>query len=351
MFAVGYARAMPADILFTTPRLAVRMMRDADAPIVAAYRDDPAVNVYQDWDLPYTLEIARERLAGQADLDGVTAGRWVNLALVLPDGTVVGDLACHLHEHGRVAEIGYTLRTEFQGQGYASEGAGALVDHLLATTEVHRIEASLDPVNVPSMRVLEAVGMTFESLTRQSYPLRGRWDDDLRYAMLRDDRAAWLARPTTPPAALELVELTPDDAYLWGRLRTHRSQERFVSPMALSFRDALFPEVVDGAPVVPWLRGVLADGERVAFVMLAAVTEHHPEPYLWRLLVDRMHQRRRIGSAILAELRGQLSEQGHHSILTSWVDGPGSPRPFYEGHGFVPTGRIVDGEIEARLSW
>ena len=63
MFAVGYDPSMPADILFTTPRLAVRMMRDADAPVVAAYRDDPAVNVYQDWDLPYTLEIARDRLA------------------------------------------------------------------------------------------------------------------------------------------------------------------------------------------------------------------------------------------------------------------------------------------------
>jgi RimJ/RimL family protein N-acetyltransferase len=327
------------------------MMRDTDAPVVAAYRDDPAVNVHQDWDLPYTVEIARDRLAQQADLDGVTAGRWVNLALIIEDGTVIGDVACHLHESGRVAEIGYTLRTEFQGAGYASEGAAALVDHVLATTEVHRIEASLDPVNVPSMRVLEAIGMTFESLTRQSYPLRGRWDDDLRYAMLRDDRASWLARPTTPPAALELVELTPDDAYLWGRLRTHRSQERFVSPMALSFRDALFPEVVDGAPVVPWLRGVLADGERAAFVMLAEVTEHHPEPYLWRLLVDRMHQRRHIGSAVLAELRTRLTDQGHRSLLTSWVDGPGSPRRFYEGHGFVPTGQIVDGEIEARLSW
>nr|MBA3400113.1 GNAT family N-acetyltransferase [Acidimicrobiia bacterium] len=32
-----------------------------------------------------------------------------------------------------------------------------------------------------------------------------------------------------------------------------------------------------------------------------------------------------------------------------WVDGPGSPRRFYEQLGFVPTGEIVDGEIEARL--
>jgi RimJ/RimL family protein N-acetyltransferase/GNAT superfamily N-acetyltransferase len=350
MFAVGYDHP----VLFTTPRLAVRTMTVDDAPVVAAYRDDPAISVYQDWDLPYTLERAVERLTEIAELDGPTPDRWVNLAVVRrddPDGTVMGDLACHLDATGSVAEIGYTLRTEFQGFGYASEGAGGLVDHLLATTAVHRIEASLDPLNVASMRVLEAIGMTFESLTRQSYPMRGRWEDDLRYAMLRDDRAAWLRRPTTPPAALELVEITPDDAYLWGRLRTHRSQERFVSPMALSFRDALFPEVIDGAPVVPWLRGVLADGERVAFVMLAQVTEHHPEPYLWRLLVDRMHQRRGIGRQVLHELQRLLTAQGHRSLLTSWGEGLGSPRRFYERLGFVPTGNVVEGETEARLSW
>ena len=350
MFAVGYDRA----VLFSTPRLVVRMMRESDAPVVAAYRDDPAINVFQDWDLPYTLQQAQERLAEQAQFDQVPAGHWVNLAMVQrddPTDTPIGDLACHVHESGGIAEIGYTLRTEFQGRGYASEGAAALVDHVLATTEVHRVEASLDPVNVASMRVLEAIGLTFETLTRQSYPLRGRWDDDLRYAMLRDDRAAWLARPTGPPRSFELVEITPDDAHLWGRLRTHHSQERFVSPMDRSFRDALFPEVIDGAAVVPWLRGVLADGERVGFVMVAEVTDHHPEPYLWRLLVDRVHQRRGIGRLIIDELQRRFAEQGARSLLTSWGEGVGGPRPFYEGLGFVPTGRIVEGETEARLSW
>ena len=148
-----------------------------------------------------------------------------------------------------------------------------------------------------------------------------------------------------------LVEITPDDAYLWGRLATHHSQERLVSPMALSFRDALFPDVVDGAPVVPWLRGVLADGERAAFVMVAATTDVHTEPFLWRLLVDRLHQRRGIGRLAVAELVRQLSAEGQRTLLTSWHDGPGSPRPFYERLGFVPTGRDLDGETEGRLSW
>jgi RimJ/RimL family protein N-acetyltransferase len=334
----------------TTQRLRIRMMREADAEIVTGYRNDPDIAALQDWDLPYTLERARTRLAEQASRNDIAPGEWTTLAVEV-DGEVAGDVACHLDDHGAIAEIGYTLRGEFQGKGYAREAAAALVDHILTTTSVHRIEASLDPENFASMRVLESLGMVFESLSRRNYFMRQEWYDDMRYAMLREDRAAWLTRPTAAPALVELTEITPDDAYLWGRVVTHHSQEQFVSPVARSYRDALFPEVVDGAPVVPWLRGVLGDGERVGFVMLAEATAHHPEPFLWRLLVDRMQQRRGIGSMILAALRARLDELGHRSLLTSWHTGAGGPEPFYLRHGFVATGRLVDDEVEARLSW
>ncbi|MFV0309703.1 MAG: GNAT family N-acetyltransferase [Desertimonas sp.] len=36
--------------------------------------------------------------------------------------------------------------------------------------------------------------------------------------------------------------------------------------------------------------------------------------------------------------------------VTSWGEGPGSPGPFFEGVGFVPTGEIDDGETVARLA-
>ena len=92
-----------------------------------------------------------------------------------------------------------------------------------------------------------------------------------------------------------------------------------------------------------------ADGERVGFLMLAMVTDHHPEPYMWRLLIDRMHQRRGLGTRVLAVLCAQLREWGHTTLTTSWGQGPGSPEPFYLAHGFVPTGDIDDDEIVGRL--
>jgi RimJ/RimL family protein N-acetyltransferase len=332
-----------------TPRLTIRVAREADAAVMTAYRSDPEIAKYQDWDMPYDAQRGLARLGELADVDDIVEGSWVSFAIEL-DGAVIGDVVACVRDGRGIAEIGFTLAPSHHGHGYAIEAAAAMVDHLLEHHGVHRIEASLDPENVASMRVLEAIGMRDEGIARSAYLVRGEWVDDLRFAMTADDRAKWLARPRTSPTTLELVEITPDDAYLWGRLRTHRSQERFVSPMALSFRDALFPEIIDGAPVVPWMRGVLADGERVAFVMLAEVTDHHPEPYLWRLLIDRLHQRRGIGSSIIRHLAAQMLAAGRTTLLTSWGEGAGSPREFYLKEGFVPTGELDGDETVGRLT-
>ena len=341
-----------------TRRLTLRVARVGDAPVFAAYRSDPEIAKYQDWDMPYQAERALTRLTALETFDDAAEGEWISFAIE-HDGEVVGDVVANIREGGGIAEIGFTLAPAHHGRGYASEATSAMVDHLITNHGVHRIEASVDPENVASMRVLEGLGMGKECLAPAAYLVRGEWVDDLRYAMSAADRAAWVSRPLTPPAAVELVEITPDEAYLWGRLATHHSQERFVATMPLSFRDALFPEAINSewpkpggtfVPVVPWMRGVLADGERAGFVMLADATDHHRVPYLWRLLIDRRHQRRGIGRSTLDLITEQLREQGHTALFTSWGEGLGSPEPFYIGYGFVTSGDRDDDEVVGLLT-
>jgi RimJ/RimL family protein N-acetyltransferase len=331
-----------------TERLTVRMLCESDVARFVEYRNDPDIARLQSWALPFPEDAADRIVAEQSQLAGPAEGHWVQLAIER-DGDMIGDIAVNLHDGGGIAEIGFTLAAEHHGRGYASEACDAVVDALLDHTTVQRVEASLDPGNVASMRVLEAVGMRFERLARMACLWRGEWVDDLQYAMTRSDRVEWKNRVRTTPGAVEFVEIAPDTAYLFGRLVTHYSQQRFVSPMALSFRDALFPDVVDGAPVVPWMRGIVADGERVGFMMTAEVTDHHPEPYLWRLLIDRLHQRRRIGERAVAMLIDQLRSAGHRSLIVSYGQGSGSPEPFYTRLGFVPTGELDGDEVVARL--
>ncbi|AXH97284.1 GNAT family N-acetyltransferase [Ornithinimicrobium avium] len=332
-----------------TERLLVRMLREEDVDVLTAYRNDPEVARLQDWDLPWPRERAERLVAAHADRRDVVPGTGTQLALDL-DGELVGDLYVGLDEHCGVAELGFTLAAAHQGCGYGVEAVCAVVDDLVDRLGVHRLVAELSPDNLASARLLERVGMTFEHLAEKSFWWRGAWDDNLWYSMTADGRRAWRDRPRTPPQDVRLVELTHENAATYGRLRTHRTQERFVATMADSYTDALFPEPEGGHPVLPVLRGIEADGEPAGFLMYAdGINEGTPEPYLWRFLVDRRHQGRGIGRRALQRWAADLRAAGHTVAVTSWVQDPGGPEPFYLQLGFVLTGERDEGEAVARL--
>ena len=173
--------------------------------------------------------------------------------------------------------------------------------------------------------------------------------DDDRYAITAADRAAWLARPRAAPVEVRLVEVTDANRSRVAALVTHHSQERFVAPMARSFEDAADPGVEGGAPVVPWLRAIEADGEIAGFMMLADSRWPGEPPYLWRLLIDRRHQGRGIGTRAIGLLVERLRREGHERLRVSWVRDIGGPEPFYLGLGFRLTGDIEEGEHVGEL--
>ena len=257
----------------STPRLTIRSLRSTDAPALAEYRNDPEVARFQDWPLPFALEAAEELIAEQAGLRGPRAEGWVQMGIEHA-GELIGDIAVGLDGTGKLATIGYTLRADRQGRGFATEAVGALVDGMFHRG-LHRVAATLDPENVASAMLLERLGFRYEGRAVGAAFVRGAWADEDRYAMLRDEHAAWVARTRTPPLVVRLVELTPDNARAVGRLATHHSQERFVAPMSKTFADALVSDVVDDVLVEPWYRVIESDGELVGFLMIA-VSNSHP---------------------------------------------------------------------------
>ena len=332
-----------------TERLLIRPFRPGDAAGLAARRNDPVVARYQDWELPFTEDQARQRVSAVVAMDGPTNEEWWMAVVADPDtDEALGDLAVHLTWKGRTAEVGYTFAKVHWGKGFAREALAAMVEYLFDQLGVSRIFGMLHPDNPASAMVLERTGFRFEGHTRLSFWLGDEVSDDWIYGLTRPDWETWRHRPLDPPDVVDLVAVTTDNERAVSKLATHKTQESFVSPMAHSFTDALFPEVVDGAPVVPWMRAVAADDVLVGFVMLALRTDHHPEPYLWRLLIDRLHQRRGIGARVIDLVASECRQMGDRTLLTSWSEGKGSPRPFYLRNGFEPTGRMVDEETEAR---
>ena len=120
-----------AGLPFLTDRLAVRAMTADDAPALAAYRSDPDVARFQEWDLPFTLDDARRFIAGMDGLSWPVLDDWYQVAIDL-DGRMIGDVGVHRSSDGREATIGYTLAPDQQGHGYATEAVAAVIIHLFA---------------------------------------------------------------------------------------------------------------------------------------------------------------------------------------------------------------------------
>ena len=264
---------------------------------------------------------------------------------------VYGDISLKLTWEGRCAEVGFNLEPAHWGNGYAVEAAGAVVDYLFDTLKVTRAFATSHPENIASAMVLERTGFVYEGHTRNSFWLGDENSDDWIYGQTPDDHQTWTNRKRTQVSDVVLKEIDQSKDQAVYKLKTHWTQRRLVAPMEWSFADALIPEIYHGHPMVPWYRAVHADGELVAFVMLGLETPGQSEPYLWRLLVDRLHQRRGIGRLVLDRMVEQCKAMGATTLLTSWEPGRGTPAPFYISYGFTPTGEIEDDEVMARLTF
>ncbi len=182
----------------TTGRLAIAMMRPVHVDSLVEYRNHPDVARYQDWPVPFTVEMAEQLVREQSALEGPTGDAWVQLAIELregaPSGAAIGDVAVGIHDSGRQATIGYSITPAHQGKGYATEAVAAVIDSLFADAGIHRISASIDPQNVASRRVLDKLGFRFEGRSPLSVFVRGEWVDDDRFAMLSGE---WTASITS----------------------------------------------------------------------------------------------------------------------------------------------------------
>ena len=102
--------------------------------------------------------------------------------------TLVGMASVHrIDWYRRCAGLGYWIRKEMWGQGFATEAGAALVERALLVWELHRIEAHIATDNIASQRVIEKLGFQREGVARQIEFVNGRYLDHIQYSLLRGD--------------------------------------------------------------------------------------------------------------------------------------------------------------------
>ncbi|KUM31441.1 hypothetical protein AQ436_13485 [Arthrobacter sp. EpRS66] len=135
------------------PRVALAGFLARDLMQVHAYISDPEVCRYSLWG-PNTLAETESFIA---DAMIVRPGRM--MTAVMMEEMVIGSAAIwRTDDTGLVGEMGYTLNQDYWGQGLATEVAGLLISIGREKLGLRRIEATCDPQNAASIRVLEKTG-------------------------------------------------------------------------------------------------------------------------------------------------------------------------------------------------
>jgi RimJ/RimL family protein N-acetyltransferase len=187
-----------------TPRLLLRCWEPRDAPLageaIAASLDH--LRTWMPWahdePIPGDERIALLRtFRGRFDL-----GQDFIYGIFEPDGSrVIGGTGLHTRVGDEAFEIGYWIRADAVGRGYATEAAGALTRVGLELCSAQRIEIHVDPGNSASLAVPRKLGFVEEGMLRRRLPATDPLAprrDVVVFSLLADELAA------SPAAAIEV---------------------------------------------------------------------------------------------------------------------------------------------------
>jgi [ribosomal protein S5]-alanine N-acetyltransferase len=148
------------DVVFETDRLLFRRFTEDDAPLLYDLNLDPEVIRYTHdplTDVEHARKVLKEVILPQYIL--YNHGRW---AVHLRSGLeFIGWCGLKYLTETNEVDLGYRLKKNFWGNGYATEAARACIKYGFATLNLDRIVGRALPANLASIKVLEKCGMEY----------------------------------------------------------------------------------------------------------------------------------------------------------------------------------------------
>ncbi|MGR7024696.1 GNAT family N-acetyltransferase [Geodermatophilus sp. URMC 62] len=190
--------------VLTTARIRLEPMTEEHLPLLVELDADAEV-------MRYVLGRARSAqevldhwgpICADADADAVGLGWWVGRRR--GDGEFLGwwDLSPGrpVPAHPSSAEAGWRLGRSHWRQGYATEGASALLGHGFGTVGLTEVWAETMAVNTPSRRVMARLGMHHLRTDHRSWPdpLPGAEQGEVVYGITREVWQAQQLRHSPP---------------------------------------------------------------------------------------------------------------------------------------------------------
>ena len=142
--------------MIETDRLLLRPLRADDVDEFVALHADPRVNRFVG---SYSRPRAVERLAA-IERQWAERGHGQCAIELKATRALIGRSGLRYWEQFDEVEVGWTLRAEHWGHGYATEAARACLDWGFSNLETDYVTAMIRPGNEASVRVAERLGFT-----------------------------------------------------------------------------------------------------------------------------------------------------------------------------------------------
>lgn len=172
--------------IIETERLILRPLGLGDLTTAHAYASDRE-------NTQYMIHLPNDSTAQTQQFLARVAAEWLKttpsfyeFAITL-DGMHIGAVSVALDESRQEGELGWIVHKAYQGNGYATEAAGAILGFAKNELKLKRIVAHCDYRNEPSSRVMRKIGLSLacDSGTRR-YRDSEEAVKDLMYALQVD---------------------------------------------------------------------------------------------------------------------------------------------------------------------
>lgn len=170
-----------------TDRLHIRKLKPSDAEAIYEIFSNPDVTRY--WSSSQMTKLTEAEKFIRATREGFRDSSLLEWG-VIESGTekLIGTCAfASWDKVHRRAEIGFALHQNRWGNGLMKELLSVFIPFGFDALELHRIEADVDPRNIPSIKLLEHYGFKKEGHMRERYLLNGEKQDAILYGLLKSE--------------------------------------------------------------------------------------------------------------------------------------------------------------------
>lgn len=165
-----------------TERLLIRSMQIRDVESTYAYQGDKELTKYMMFLPDESIEATRKFIEGiEAEQQGENPRRF-EMVIFLGNEHIGGISVYKEIDNGEmVGELGWIMREEYQGKGYVTEAARAVMDFTFNELGLRKIIAHCDVRNKASARVMEKLGMTLEHKGTRTYSKTGEVAGEFKF--------------------------------------------------------------------------------------------------------------------------------------------------------------------------